>query len=153
MTYRERYNGLYGGLAEEFNTTMELLRMFANAHKTSRRDKNTNKYFRTLMEFQGQALMEICLLISQVIHEEVGDEPKHLEGLLMELGQTADLRRQMFDQPMPPVWTTQIKYTTDTLTDDFMDMLEAEISEEDMNDGDIDIDIENAIWIYLDEEE
>ena len=151
MTAREMYNRLYGGLAEEFNTTMELLRMFANAHKSSRRDSNTNKYFRTLMEFQGQALMESCLLVSQTMHEEVGDEPKHLEGILEELGQTMELRRQMFEQEMPPVWTTQIKYAGDTLTDHFMDMLEAEISEEEMSDGDI--DIENAIWIYLDEEE
>ena len=151
MTAREMYNWLYEGLVKEFNTTIELLRMFANAHKSSRRDSNTNKYFRTLMEFQGQALMESCLLVSQTMHEEVGDEPKHLEGILEELGKTLDLRLQMLESPTPDVWTTQIKYAGDTLTDDFMDMLEAEISEEDMNDGDI--DIENAIWIYLDEEE
>ena len=151
MTAREMYNWLYEGLIKEFNTTIELLRMYANAHKSSRRDSNTNKYFRTLMEFQGQALMETCLLVSQTMHEEVGDEAKHLEGILEELGKTLDLRLQMLESPTPDVWTTQIKYAGDTLTDDFMDMLEAEISEEDMNDGDV--DIENAIWIYLDEEE
>lgn len=151
MTAREMYNWLYEGLIKEFNTTIELLRMYANAHKSSRRDSNTNKYFRTLMEFQGQALMQSCLLVSQTMHEEVGDDPKHLEGILEELGKMLDVRMQMFKEPMPEVWTTQIKYSADSLTDDFMDMLEAELNEEDMSDGDI--DIENAIWIFLDEEE